>query len=410
VDASLPGGKEVSRPLTPVEITPEAPVEGDGLQDPKPNPVQRIEEIQEQKYVRRGPLGPGWDDFEFLLWWPKAAPVPPLVTTTRSGVAPVLQDPRTRLFVGGHSLDNQAIAGGRFTLGGSINTEETLGLEVVYFFLGTRTLSESLRGGTAPGSPTIGLPFVNSQSNQESVFTVSAPGSTLGNVLVTTTTRVQGVEANAVGNLYDGKNARLNAIIGYRYLQVNEGLTISQLRAEIGGASSFGPIYDGFDGHNQFNGGQIGLHADLTRGMLFCEVTGKLALGTTTEVIKVNGATTIYTPVLGGVSAQTLPGGVYALSSNIGRYSQSSFAVLPEGTLKFGIKLGDMGRFFVGYNFFYLSDLVRPGDQVDRTLNPAQIPALNPAGGSVFADRPRVPFVHGDFWAQGLLIGLETRY
>jgi hypothetical protein len=64
----------------------------------------------------------------------------------------------------------------------------------------------------------------------------------------------------------------------------------------------------------------------------------------------------------------------------------------------------------VGYNFLYLSDLVRPGDQIDRTLNPSQIPALNAGAAFANADRPHVLFSRTDFWTQGLLIGFETRY
>jgi hypothetical protein len=143
---------------------------------------------------------------------------------------------------------------------------------------------------------------------------------------------------------------------------------------------------------------------------VFCELTGKVALGQTFEVVKIDGATTMYTPILGGLSVQHAPGGVFALPTNIGRTTQSSFAVAPEGIFKIGLKLGDTGRFFVGYNFIYLSDAVRPGDQVDRTLNPTQIAALNPGGGLTGLDRPRGLFNHSDFWAQGLILGLETRY
>jgi hypothetical protein len=58
----------------------------------------------------------------------------------------------------------------------------------------------------------------------------------------------------------------------------------------------------------------------------------------------------------------------------------------------------------------YLSDLVRPGDQIDRTLNPIQIASLNSGAAFSGADRPRVPFARSEFWTQGLIVGLETRY
>ena len=114
--------------------------------------------------------------------------------------------------------------------------------------------------------------------------------------------------------------------------------------------------------------------------------------------------------MIGGVApVQHSPGGVLALPSNIGRTTENAFAVVPEGTFKIGLKLGDSGRFYVGYNFIYLSDAVRPGDQVDRTIAAVADP-ISQSGGGLVADRPRALFNRSDFWAQGLIIGLETRY
>lgn len=404
---ALPGGTDVSRPLTPVE--PEAVVPAPAAPDAaKPEPIKRVEEVQKQHYARRGPLGPAWDDMTLLLWWPKAAPLPPLISASRTGERPVLGAPNTIVLVGGQALDNQDIAGGRFVLGRSINDVQTLGLEAVYFFLGTRTDTQILSAGSLPRVGVLGLPYVDALTGAESVFPLVQPGVATGSVFVSSTTRAQGVEANFLANLYDGKHLRLNGVLGYRYLQVNEGLTIEQLR---GAGATFGPIYDQFDGHNRFHGGQLGLTADFTRGVVFCELTGKVALGRTDEVVKIDGATNLYHFLPGGVlSRAAYPGGLYALPSNMGRFTDSAFGVVPEGIVKLGLKLGETGRLYVGYNFLYLSGAVRPGDQIDRTLNPTQVPALNSTGVAVGLDRPRVPFVRSEWWAQGLIIGLETRY
>ena len=400
----LGGGKTVSRPLTPVEIPPDEP--------PVPlpaDPLQRVEAVCEQSCVRRGPLGPAWDSMEFLLWWPKAHPLPPLVAASRSGAPPVLGNPGTTLVIGNRALANQDMAGGRFTIGRAVNDAQTLGLEFIYFFLGSRTLDETISGLNNPRARALGIPFINAATGRESVFPIAAPGVSTGSVFVSTTTRVQGAEANIVANLHDGKALQLNGLVGYRFLQVHEGLTVEQMRVRFGAPSTFGPIYDQFDAHNRFHGGQLGLHADISGDWVFCELTGKVALGRTFEVVKIDGATSVYAPVIGGVApVHYSPGGVLALQSNIGRTTENSFAVVPEGTFKIGLKLGDSGRIYVGYNFIYLSDAVRPGDQVDRTITPSQIPSLG--GGGLVADRPRGLFNRSDFWAQGLVIGLETRY
>ncbi len=401
----LPGGLEVSQPLSPVEIPTLAPPEPNP--PPRVDPVERVEEVRQQKQGCRGPLGPNWDSFEFLLWWPKAHPLPPLVTASRMGPLPVLGDPNTVPVVGGRALGNQDAAGGRFTLGRAVNQGQTVGFELVYFFLGSRTLKATVSDVGNPRIRALGLPYINALTGREEVFPTAAPGVANGSSYVTTTTRVQGAEANVVANLYDGKGVRLNGLLGYRFLQVHEGLTVEQMRYA---ATGFGPIYDAFDGHNRFHGGQLGLHADLSRGWVFCELTGKVALGRTFEVVRIDGATSIHVPGAGGLVNTHFPGGVYALPTNIGRYTFGSFAVVPEGTLKVGLKLSDSGRLYVGYNFLYLSDAVRPGDQLDRTVNPGNIPALNPTAAFLPPDRPRPMINRSEFWAQGLIVGLETRY
>ncbi|WP_439625538.1 BBP7 family outer membrane beta-barrel protein [Gemmata sp.] len=391
---SLPGGTEVSRPLTPVEIAPPIPAKP----EPLPEGVERVEEVVKQKCRPRGPLGPNWDGMELLLWWPKAAPVPALVTATRAGGPPALSNSNTLVVVGGRSLSDQAIAGGRFTLGAALDDSQTVGAELVYFFLGSRTFKATVHGTGNNRIQSLGLPYTDATTGLEAAFASAAPNVATGSVHVTTSLRMQGAEANGVANLWDTNGFKLNGLAGYRFLQVNEGLTVEQRRFAPAGS---GTIYDEFTGHNRFHGGQLGLNANVKHGAVFCEVTGKVALGQTFEVVRIDGATAL---------GEVVPGGVYTSATNIGRYTRSAFAVAPEGTFKLGVCLSDSGRLFVGYNFLYLSEAVRPGDQIDRTLTPANVAALNPGGALVPGDRPRPLFNSSDFWAQGFTIGLETRY
>ena len=105
---------------------------------------------------------------------------------------------------------------------------------------------------------------------------------------------------------------------------------------------------------------------------------------------------------VGGVTT-AFPGGVLT-QDRLGVYHRNRFAWSPDVGLKLGYQLTDHMRATVGYDFLYLSDVARAGDQVDQRVNPAR--AVGMAG----ALNP--PFVfHGtDFWAQGLNFGLEFRY
>jgi hypothetical protein len=398
--ASLPGGKDVSRPLTMVEAPP--------ADATKSEPVVLPEAKAIAPECVRGPLGPSWGSNELLFWWPMRQPVPPLVIATRSGALPSLGAPGSYLLVGNRSIDTQPSAGGRFTIGHSINKAETAGYEIVYFFLGTRTYRDTVTDLYNNRTRSFGLPYTNAATGEDEVLALARPGESSSVLVASTSVRVQGWEVNGVANLHNGKHLKLNGLAGWRYFQVHEGLRLEQSQLRFAGTPGVAMTADQFDAHNRFHGGQLGLHADVTRGAVFCEMTAKIAFGQTYEVVKAEGMTHLLTP---GSPLQTFGGsGVYVQPSNAGRTANGVFAVVPEGTFKVGFRMGDAGRVYIGYTFICLSDAVRPGDQIDRTLNPAQVPLVNGTGPVSGADRPRPLVTRSDFWAQGLVIGLETRY
>jgi hypothetical protein len=54
--------------------------------------------------------------------------------------------------------------------------------------------------------------------------------------------------------------------------------------------------------------------------------------------------------------------------------------------------------------------VARPGDQIDRTVNPSQVPDVGgprPLSGPA---RPLPTFQTADFWTQGINFGLEFRF
>src|SRR5262249_22268709 len=163
--------------------------------------------------------------------------------------------------------------------------------------------------------------------------------------------RAQGAELNLVSDLLSGPRWQLDGLVGYRFLQVNEGLGLWQQGLVTGPLSDLGPTafgrFDQFDAHNLFHGGQVGLRGDVRKGPLFVELAGKVAFGVNNEVVKVGG-TTAYGPV--GGPAVVRPGGLLALPSNSGRVRREAFAVVPEAIARVGWNTGDHSRFFVGYN------------------------------------------------------------
>jgi hypothetical protein len=403
--AGLGGGKDVSRPLQPVGPVPDElpPVPEAPEILPATKPVA--------PEVVRGPLGPSWDSYELLYWWPMRQPVPPLAYGTRNGLPPVPGERGTSLLLGGSALDSQPSAGGRFTMGYALNPAQTVGLEATYLFLGSRTFSGTVSNFVGAPTQTFGIPYLNAATGVGGILPLGQAGESFAALNATTSVRVQGWEVNSVANVYDGKDAKVNFLMGWRYFQVNEWLRLEQGQYRYAPFGSVAQTAEQFDTQNRFNGGQLGLHADARRGVVFCEMTGKIAFGQTYEVAKVDGVPHLLAQGAGGLASLSFPGsGLYAQPSNVGRTAHGAFAVVPEGTVKVGFRLGDAGRFYVGYSFIYLSDLVRPGDQIDRTLTPPALPLVSGTAPGLGADRPARLFSRSDFWVQGLVIGLETRY
>lgn len=130
----------------------------------------------------------------------------------------------------------------------------------------------------------------------------------------------------------------------------------------------------------------------------------KVAVGTTQSTVNINGNTVI-TDVAGATSSG--PGGVLAQPSNIGQYSSSEFSVLPELGLNLGYDLSCRTRITVGYTMLYWSNVGRPGDQIDLSINERQFfPGQTPVG----AQQPQFEFASSSFWTHGLSVGLDYRF
>ena len=159
-----------------------------------------------------------------------------------------------------------------------MNDAQTAGLSVTYLFLGTQSEGVTISDTGLARPRTIGRPITNAITREEDVIPISVPGVQSGSVEVATTTRVTGWEITGVANLYTGPQVRLNALAGYRYFMVNEGLRIEQtaLFPQNGANPAvLAGIADQFDARDRFHGGQLGLVADVTHGPVFLEAIGE---------------------------------------------------------------------------------------------------------------------------------------
>ena len=355
-----------------------------------------------------------WFSGEYLLWAFKRDTVPPLVTGNVNGLPAALGTPGTVVLYGGDGTDNKDFSGGRFTIGYWCCHCPELGIEGSYFFLGqlNKTFSIGSNGMTSLGRP---LNVVGDNLTPGENVEIVSLGSTSGNVTVATTSRLWGAELNGRYQWCCGPCWHVDFLAGFRYVDLQESIDIGENLTTTGGVPGVpitgGPsniiVSDRFGTHDQFYGGQIGLDTEGRWGRWFLGGTFKLAMGDMYEQVRIGGNTTFTLP---GAAPVTQNGGVLALASNIGTFSRNRFAVIPEVGLKFGVNITPHWRIFAGYNFMYLSDVVRPGDQIDRRVNVNQLPSV--FQGTTLS-QPALPaplFKTTDFWAQGLTAGMEFRY
>jgi hypothetical protein len=226
-----------------------------------------------------------------------------------------------------------------------------------------------------------------------------------------------GLESNFLCNVCCDCNYRVNALAGVRYLNLRESLSIVEDSLTVPPMNPLSSTIsrlrttDSFATTNDFYGGQVGLAGRYFLGRFFVDGSAKVALGATHETVNIFGEQMATLKPSGNVV--TTVGGLLALPSNIGTASRDHFAVVPELALAVGYSLTENVRVSVGYNFLYWSDVVRPGEQIDRGVDLTQInhfTPLPPGTTPVSPPRPAPLFRSTDFWAQGLTFSLEFSF
>lgn len=366
-----------------------------------------------------------WFRAEYLLWRLKGDQYPALVTRGNTTNQAVLGADGTETLLDDGGFDNPLHSGARFSAGFWLPSWDCLGFEASYFFLGKRRqhfqfgsdsdnvigrpFTEVNPGVIGPAGGVIPAPF-------DRVQFVTVPGVLDGTVKVDTYSRLWGVEANLRHKLWCGPCTWFDLIYGYRHTELSEGLAVREdLRTLspifFGGAvlpagTEF-VVQDRFETRNRFHGGQVGVEGEY-RFLPRWSIGGfaKVALGNVRQQVVISGST------FESASGQEGTGGLLTSTTNIGRIERNRFAVMPEGGLRLNFDVTDHLRLYVGYNFLYLSDVVRPGEQVDTKVNTGFAPFATSSQVAVQQGprNPAVLFRTSDFWAQGVNFGLEYHW
>jgi hypothetical protein len=380
-----------------------------------------------------------WANFEYLGWKVKAGPLPvPLVTigdpvaAAAAGVpAGAIGAPGT-VVVSPNQLSYPEQSGFRLFVGSWLDPEHTIGLEGSGFVLSTKSVRTAI-ASDASGNPALFVPFFNANPTAINQPLLTAPGedalnlstpvtgpgafSSTATATIASLTRLWGFEANGLYHAWGTTYASLGLLAGFRYVDLQEQLTFDT--TSVGTVPGLmQPIvvnsFDYFDARNQFFGGQVGAKFEARYWPFFTNVVAKVAVGDNHESMTINGNTFqsgFPDPMTGlPMPSGTIPQGTFAQQTNSGRHSHDQFAVIPELTTQLGVEPWHWVRIYAGYDFLYFSNVLRPGNLIDRNIN-RNLLSVPPLPGPLVGPAVPAPVSRSTgFWAQGVNIGVEVRY
>jgi hypothetical protein len=277
-------------------------------------------------------------------------------------------------------------------------------------------LEQKSRVATLSGA-NVSRPFTDAVLGTQEQLTVANSGLGIGGRLaVSQGIRLNGFDVGLANNLLHTCDWSADFLVGFRYLDLDEYLAVSQVSSVPAGLlATAGPLVrtdaaaglalaDRFRTRNQFFGTHVGVRGEYRHGALFANLTAEVGIGNVHQRVDIDGSTAV-------TGRPAVPGGLLAVpGGNFGSTVRNRFAVLTEVGLSAGYQFAPWGRARVGYDLLYLNDVARPGLQVDAVVNPRLVPSSRPFGGTSGPASPVVTGRTDDFFAHGLRFGLEVLY
>ena len=365
---------------------------------------------------------------EGLLWWMKGYRTPPLATTYPDNASipqGTFGSPGTQVVLGNALQGSNSRGGARVMLGYWFDDEHLCGVDAGFLYLGQRNQSATVNSfGTTNLAVPLGQVTTTGFPGVYPIAGLTPFGALrdVGSVSLVTRSTLTGGELNWRTNLVGGPNGFIDGIVGFRALELNEDLTFGTTTSGNALANFLGrgvltvpgsavrTTSDFFKTQNNFYGAQVGLLGEWHEGAWVFTANTKLGIGSTQQMVTIRGSTV--DTLSGGGGSFAYPVGLFAATTNSGLYTRNKLTFLPEMGGTVGYQFTEHLRGFVGYNFMYLSNVVRPGDQINRVINPNQLPTFG-SGVTPNAGNPAQPsFVFHDssFWAQGVSVGFEWRF
>ncbi len=353
---------------------------------------------------------------------PMRVPVP-LVTTASPLDFPqgAIGQPTTVVLFGNNSVGFSMFSGIRAEVGLFLDPDNRFSLDMCGFLLLPNSQSFGI-SADPNGNPVISRPIFDVTTRTQGAVLNSLPGAISGSVSIDTKAEMGGIELNARYHSYIRERVHVSSLLGFRYVRLAERMRIAEqinpltnnfvtfMGNNVNGPFVNAPDFlrdnDEFRTVNQFFGPQIGSRVSWENSWCTLEGFAKLGVGASQQQATINGTTTL-------VSAngnQTAQGGILALPSNIGSHNRTIFGLVPELGFNLGVELTPRVRLNLGYSFLMWNHVIRPAYQIDRNVNPSQIPGSPTFGAVGGPSSPGFRFNDEFFWTHTFNLGVEIHY
>lgn len=378
---------------------------------------------------------------DYLLWRLQGAPLSvPLISTgpissthhgfLTSSDTTILYGAPFSPARGGNDTQNFApFSGSRVTIGGWLDAAHSFALEGSGFLLQQRSAGYAIHSNQ-DGVPIIDIPVYNTipytpgggrpggLPPNEDGLPASLPsdpdrfdgnaGVFAGGVTVVNSLQLWGNGLTGVAVLYRTPRFELSGLAGLQYLNLSEAFGLMYHSNGVSGfyAGMSGIAFDSFKTTNHFFGGTVGARGTYSYGPWSAELTGRIGIGASREILSVDGGFASYNFQSIGYKAGSE--GVFAQPANEGHFASTRLAFVPEAQFKLGYNVTPSIRLTVGYDVLYDSNVIRPGDQINRNIPKGQTFDQGVAPPSTTSPVPL--FRSTGFLAQGLNIGVSFRF
>ncbi|HQR06597.1 MAG TPA: BBP7 family outer membrane beta-barrel protein [Gemmatales bacterium] len=374
-----------------------------------------------------GSPGVWYGSAEFVLYSLSSDKSPPLVITGPQNTTSI-NSPGVSTLYGG-TLNTDPGFGGKVTMGAWFNRCQTWGMFGSFFTTGTQQQNTIFDSPT--GAPFLARPFFNNSpvngngsthTPAEDIELVAATGILGGSVSINRTSLLRGADLNFRFNWcnYTSCTGRfawnLDKYFGVKYMGLDESLIVTEDLTVLANNPPLSVndriiVRDSFMTRNNFIGANLGLISEMRLGRFFFDAHGSIALGGTAQEVSIMGSTTLNNTINNAPNSSTVSGGLLAQQTNSGIFNRAQFSVIPEVGLKLGWQVSDHFRLFAGMDFTYWSNVVRPGQQIDYTVNASQLPTVangNLVKGSLNGDpRPAFNWQNSNMWLTGFSAGVS---